>query len=112
MIRRQFFFHRKRVLKLELTDGHQTVTAMEYSPIPCLKTHLTPGIKIVLTGPMRCVNHVLLLEAKNVQLLAGEVSTMTIENAYENVLRRILNQPMNPNPRTDYTGLKYPYHLN
>lgn len=93
------------MLKLELTDGHQTVVAMEYSTIPCFKTQLMPGIKILLTGPMRCVNHILFLEAKNVQLLAGEVSTMTVENAYENVLRRILNQPMNTNPKMDYAGL-------
>lgn len=87
-----------------MTDGHQTVTAMEYSPIPCLKTQLMPGIKIILSGSMRCVNHILLLEAKNVQILAGEVSTITTTNAYENVLRRILNQPMNQNPKMDYTG--------
>lgn len=79
---------------------------MEYSPIPCLKTSLVPGIKMLLIGPIRCINHCLLIESKNIQILAGEVGTMGIENAYENVLRRILNQPLNPNPKMDETGLK------
>lgn len=93
------------MLRLELTDGHQTIIALEYQPIPCLNTQLSPGIKILLIGPIRCSNHVLLLTAKNVQILAGELTTMTVENAHENVLRRILNQPMNPNPKTEYKGL-------
>lgn len=79
---------------------------MEYSPIPYLKTSLVPGIKMLLIGPIRCINHCLLIESKNIQILAGEVNTMTIENAYENVLRRILNQPVNLNPKMDETGLR------
>lgn len=102
----KMFITRKRLLKLEVTDGYQIVTAMEYSPIPCLKTSLVPGIKMLLIGPIRCINHCLLIESKNIQIFAGEVSAITIENAYENVLRRILNQPINPNPKIDEQGLK------
>lgn len=94
----------KRVLKLELFDGRRTVTAMEYRPIPCLSTKLTPGTKVVLSGPIRCVNHVLLLEAKHVRLIGGEVGTLLIQSAFENVLLRKLNRPLNQNPKTNYTG--------
>lgn len=38
------------MLKLELTDGHGSVIAMERNPIPCLNTKLSPGIKILLKG--------------------------------------------------------------
>lgn len=93
------------MLKLELTDGFQTVSALEYSPIPCLNTQLMPGIKLIVSGPLRCVNHILFLEAKNVRVLGGEVTTVAIENAYENVLRKKLDQPINPNPITDYQGI-------
>lgn len=94
----------KRVLKLELSDGRRCVTAMEYTAIPCLTTKLSPGMKILLTGPMRCVNHVLFLEAKNVKLIGGEVEPLMIPNAFENVLLRQLNRPLNPNPKTNYDG--------
>lgn len=98
------FDFRKRVLKLELTDGHRTVYGMEYTPIACLHTKLPPGTKLLLSGPMRCVNHILFLESKNVKLLGGEVVSLLIENALENVLLRELKQPLNPKPKTDYTG--------
>lgn len=45
--------NRKRMLKLELTDGHGTVIAMECSPIPCLNTKLVPGTKILIKGKHR-----------------------------------------------------------
>lgn len=94
----------KRVLKLELFDGRRNVTAMEYRPIPCLNTKLPPGTKVLLSGPIRCVNHTLLLESNNIRLLGGEVGTLLIQNAFENVLLRKLNRPLNPNPKTNYTG--------
>lgn len=92
------------MLKLELTDGFRTVSALEFSPIPILNTHLLPGLKVLVSGPLRCVNHILFLEAKHIKILGGEVATFTIENAYENVLRKKLEQPINPNPRTEYQG--------
>lgn len=93
---------RKRVLKLEITDGHVTLNAMEYSPIACLNTKLSPGCKLLLIGPIRCCNKVLLLEPKNVRILGGEMEALLITNAFENVLLRLLNKPENPNPKTEY----------
>jgi RecQ-mediated genome instability protein 1 len=100
----KFDFSRKRMLKLELTDGTTTISAMEYQTIKVLNTKLTPGVKIAISGPVRCVNRVLLLESKNVKILGGEVDTLLICNAYENVLLQILKKPLNPNPITDYEG--------
>lgn len=93
------------MFKLELTDGFGTISALEYTSIPILTTKQTPGTKLILNGPMRCVNHILFLESKNVRILGGEITNLVIENAYENVLRKKLNQPMNPNPKIDYQGI-------
>ncbi|XP_031640716.1 recQ-mediated genome instability protein 1-like [Contarinia nasturtii] len=93
---------KKRMLKLDLSDGFRTVSALEYTPIPCLNAQLAPGLKVIVTGPLRCVNHILFLEAKNIRILGGEVTTLAIENAYENVLRKQLSLAINPNPINDY----------
>lgn len=98
------FFCRKRMFKLELSDGFKTVSALEFTQIPCLTTKITPGVKVVVSGPLRCVNHIFFLEAKNIRINGGEVTNLVIENAYENVLRKKLNKPINPNPKTDYQG--------
>ena len=92
------------MLKLELTDGKNTIIGMEYTPIACLNTKIIPGSKIMLNGPLRCINGVLFLEPKNVKLLGGEVDTLLITNAFENILLKALNKPINPNPKTEYKG--------
>uniref|UniRef100_A0A1Q3EYY2 RecQ-mediated genome instability protein 1 n=1 Tax=Culex tarsalis TaxID=7177 RepID=A0A1Q3EYY2_CULTA len=93
---------KKRMLKLELTDGKKTVVGMEHSPIAALSTKLPPGTKVLLMGPIRCINRVLFLEPKNVRVLGGEVDTLLITNAFENVLLRALGKPLNPDPKTEY----------
>ena len=90
------------MLKLELSDGHRTVIALEYRPIPVLNTKISPGYKLLITGPLKVVNKVLLLESKNVKLLGGEVDTLLIVNALENLLLKKLGEPMVNNPRMDY----------
>lgn len=40
------------MLKLELTDGHNTVIAMEHCSISSLSTKLYPGTKIFIKGEL------------------------------------------------------------
>lgn len=54
---------------------------------------------------MRCINHILFLEPKNIKIIGGEVESLLISNAYENILLRTLNQPLNPKPVTNYNGM-------
>lgn len=76
---------------------------MEYSPVPILNTKLSPGLKVQIVGPLRVVNHILLLEPKNLKILGGDVEKLLIVNAYENILLRALNRPTTDTPITDYT---------
>lgn len=80
------------------------MVALEYRPIAALHTKLAPGCKLLLSGPLRLLNGVLLLEPHHVQLLGGEVAKYEVENAFENVLLRQLGRPLNPQPRSDYNG--------
>ncbi|CAH1984230.1 unnamed protein product [Acanthoscelides obtectus] len=88
----------KRMLMLCLTDGVQEVFASEYQPIPCLNINVRPGLKMKLKGPIDVRQGRLMLKAENVKLLGGEVDSLIIPNAAENILAERLNLPFNPKP--------------
>lgn len=99
---KSFQVKKKRVFKLELSDGYQTVFGMEYKTISALNSKLSPGVKIQIIGPVQVVNHILLLEAKNISILGGEIEDLLISNAYENVLLRAIGKPTTNDPIRDY----------
>lgn len=88
----------KRMLQLTVTDGVQEVDAIEYELVPSLNLNLTPGIKIRLTGPITVRRGKIMLEARNVKVLGGEVEEILVSNAVENILARAVGFPENPNP--------------
>ncbi|XP_070502730.1 recQ-mediated genome instability protein 1-like [Chironomus tepperi] len=94
---------RKRMFKLQLTDGSKTVSAMEMKHIGCLNTKLTPGVKILIIGPVPVVNHIIMIKAENVKVIGGEVEELLTVNAYENVLLRLLNKPTTKTPILNYS---------
>ncbi|KAG8041777.1 hypothetical protein G9C98_007081 [Cotesia typhae] len=91
----------KRMMYLYLTDGKQEVTAVEHKPIPFLKDHLLPGYKIMIKGPVICRRSVIMLESKNCSHVGGEIESLLIKNATENVLARALGLKENPDPYND-----------
>lgn len=90
------------MFKLEITDGSRTVSAMEYALIPALSSKTSPGVKLKIIGPLQVVNHILMLEPKNLEILGGDVDSLVIVNAYENVLLRALGKPTTETPMMDY----------
>lgn len=88
----------RRMLLLDLTDGSQSIQAMEYTPIHHLHLDLIPGTKVLVKGPVECRRGVILLRSNNIELLGGEVSDLVQKNAPENILARLLDKPENPNP--------------
>lgn len=97
---------KKRCLKLTLTDGLYTITAMEHKPVTCLSTKLPPGVKVLIKGPVTVSNKIILLEPENVQIVGGEVEEMLIEYAYENVLLKQLKRPITAKPITNYVEIQ------
>ncbi|XP_003426939.1 calponin homology domain-containing protein DDB_G0272472 [Nasonia vitripennis] len=91
----------KRMLQLFLTDGIQDILAIEYKPIRFLKDSLFPGFKLLIKGPVICRRGVILLEETNISEVGGEVDSLLIVNAVENVFARALNLEENPDPYND-----------
>ncbi|XP_056231671.1 recQ-mediated genome instability protein 1 [Seriola aureovittata] len=82
-----------RMLLLQVTDGVQSLEAMEYRPIPALSTALRPGVKLQLQGQMVCRLGMLLLGPANIKVLGGEVEDLVDRNNQGRVLCRTLGLP-------------------
>ncbi|XP_076750136.1 recQ-mediated genome instability protein 1 [Xylocopa sonorina] len=92
---------KKRMIQLLLTDGLQDVIGIEYNYIPRLNDILLPGYKVMIVGPVKCRRGVLLLEEGNFKGIGGELDSLLVPNALENVLARALKLPENPDPYND-----------
>nr|XP_033189185.1 recQ-mediated genome instability protein 1-like isoform X2 [Bombus vancouverensis nearcticus] len=92
---------KKRMIQLRLTDGLQDLIGIEYNYISRLNDMLLPGYKVMITGPLKCRKGVLLLEEGKLKGIGGEVDSLLIPNAMENVLARALNLSENPDPYSD-----------
>lgn len=88
----------KRMLQLTLTDGVQTIQAVEYKSVACLSSNLQPGVKVKIIGPVTMRRGRIMLEPRNIEIIGGQVDDLVITNALENVLARALHKPENPNP--------------
>uniref|UniRef100_A0A3P9Q2I9 RecQ-mediated genome instability protein 1 n=1 Tax=Poecilia reticulata TaxID=8081 RepID=A0A3P9Q2I9_POERE len=82
-----------RMLLLQITDGVQSLEAMEYQSIPALSSTLRPGAKLQLQGKMVCRLGVVLLGPSNVKMLGGEVEDLVERNTQGRVLCRTLGLP-------------------
>uniref|UniRef100_A0A3P9DKW2 RecQ-mediated genome instability protein 1 n=1 Tax=Maylandia zebra TaxID=106582 RepID=A0A3P9DKW2_9CICH len=82
-----------RMLLLQVTDGVQSLEAMEYQPIPALSAALRPGAKLQLQGKIVCRLGVLLLGPSNIKILGGEVEDLVDRNNQGRVLCRTLGLP-------------------
>ncbi|XP_072243912.1 recQ-mediated genome instability protein 1 [Leuresthes tenuis] len=82
-----------RMLLLQVTDGVQSLEAMEYQSVPALSAAIRPGAKLQLQGRMVCRLGVLLLGPSNVKILGGEVEDLVDRNNQGRVLCRTLGLP-------------------
>ncbi|XP_062237808.1 recQ-mediated genome instability protein 1 [Platichthys flesus] len=82
-----------RMLVLQVTDGVQSLEAIEYQPIPAFSAALRPGAKLQLQGRIVCRLGMLLLGPSNVKVLGGEVEDLVDRNKQGRVLCRTLGLP-------------------
>ncbi|XP_053163488.1 tudor domain-containing protein 3 [Hemicordylus capensis] len=62
-----------RMLRLQMTDGHTSCTAIEYNYMSKISLNTPPGTKIKLLGIVEVKNGFLLLDDSNTVILGGEV---------------------------------------
>ncbi|XP_025890099.1 tudor domain-containing protein 3 isoform X1 [Nothoprocta perdicaria] len=62
-----------RMLRLQMTDGHTSCTAIEYTSMSKISLNTPPGTKIKLSGFIEVKNGFLLLDDSNTAVLGGEV---------------------------------------
>ncbi|XP_077200240.1 tudor domain-containing protein 3 isoform X1 [Paroedura picta] len=62
-----------RMLRLQMTDGHTSCTAIEYNYMSKISMNTPPGTKIKLLGVVEVKNGFLLLDDSNTVILGGEV---------------------------------------
>ena len=73
---------------LTITDGVQTVEAMECQPINCLPDMIKPGMKILVSGPVTVRRGILMLQSNSVRVLGGEVEELADEFALQKILQQ------------------------
>ena len=66
----------QRVMMLTVTDGFQTVEAMEHQVIKAIPDVVTPGMKIQVLGPVTVRRGIILLTSNNLRVLGGEVEEL------------------------------------
>uniref|UniRef100_A0A914X6E9 Tudor domain-containing protein n=1 Tax=Plectus sambesii TaxID=2011161 RepID=A0A914X6E9_9BILA len=66
----------ERLLRLLLTDGHNTVSAIEQDTISKISMNTPPGTKIALIGTIELEQGFLLLSDKNTRILGGRVQKL------------------------------------
>ena len=72
----------RRMLRLELTDGHATVTGIEYRELTGVKpgsgSGIAPGIKVALArgAQVKCQHGILLFQGDALTILVGRYTNM------------------------------------
>uniref|UniRef100_A0A1I7TYM3 Survival of motor neuron-related-splicing factor 30 n=1 Tax=Caenorhabditis tropicalis TaxID=1561998 RepID=A0A1I7TYM3_9PELO len=64
------------IIRLFLTDGHTSVSAILLNSIPGITSETPPGTKILIIGSVPIEANFLILERKNVKILGGRVEEM------------------------------------
>ena len=75
-------------LYFSLTDGKQTIEAMEHGPVRKLPDLIRPGAKIRVQGPVTVRRGIILLQDHNIQWLGGEVDDLQEQFSLKTILQQ------------------------
>jgi len=78
----------QRVMMLTLTDGYQTIEAMEHQVIKAIPDVIPPGVKVQVMGPVVVRRGIIMLCDRNFRVLGGEVEELQDQFNLVNVLQQ------------------------
>jgi len=78
----------QRMLMLSLTDGRQTIEAMEHGTVKKLPDQIRPGAKIKVQGPVTVRRGMILLQDHNIHWLGGEVDDLAEQFSLKTILQQ------------------------
>jgi len=78
----------QRMMLLTLTDGQQTVEAMEHQIIKVIPDVIEPGTKIQIFGPVPVRRGILMLSPNNVRMLGGAVDEIKEQFCLKTILEQ------------------------
>jgi hypothetical protein len=96
-----------RMLKFALTNGAQSVEAVEHERLAAVPDPVPPGLKLTLVGPIVCRRGLLMLTPKNVKVLGGYVEEMQEEFSAAKQLAEKLSQQPPQQQRTSLPTQQY-----
>ncbi|EGT38899.1 hypothetical protein CAEBREN_28381 [Caenorhabditis brenneri] len=76
--KKRTIYKKRGMLKLELNDGVNSVKAIEIEEV-FEEEHLVPGVKILLTGRVKCRRGTLFLEKSNCSLIGGRIEALKFD---------------------------------
>ena len=77
-----------RVMMLTLTDGFQTIEAMEQEVVKAIPDVVSPGMKVQVLGPVTVRRGIILLKDNNFRVLGGEVEELQEQFSLVNILQQ------------------------
>eukprot|EP00092_Neocalanus_flemingeri_P023050 GFUD01024984.1.p1 GENE.GFUD01024984.1~~GFUD01024984.1.p1 ORF type:complete len:575 (-),score=229.89 GFUD01024984.1:71-1795(-) len=78
----------QRIMLLTVTDGFQTVEAMEHQVINVIPDVVSPGMKVQVLGPVTVRRGILMLTSNSVRVLGGEVEELQEQFSLQCILQQ------------------------
>eukprot|EP00092_Neocalanus_flemingeri_P039657 GFUD01043189.1.p1 GENE.GFUD01043189.1~~GFUD01043189.1.p1 ORF type:complete len:576 (-),score=226.10 GFUD01043189.1:202-1929(-) len=78
----------QRIMMLTITDGFQTVEAMEHQVIKVIPDVVSPGMKVQVLGPVTVRRGIIMLTSNSVRVLGGQVEELQEQFSLQSILQQ------------------------
>ena len=78
----------QRVMMLTVTDGFQTIEAMEHQVNKTIPDVIVPGMKVQVLGPVTVRRGIMMLTCNSIRVLGGEVEELQEQFSLQSILQQ------------------------